>query len=603
MSTAGETRTEKTNIGRGLSAIWARLADFRKNVNWLIALGLISAVANGVVPYVTGRFFDALIGLSRGETGTGTGIGALGWPLWAAFLAVWAIVQLVANNIDWLKDRINRRVETNVWFGIQTHGFSHLFRLPVSYHKNAHINGELQKISMASWRVSVIVTQISNVAPQLLSIMIGLALAASINIALSGVMVVGVLLYVAILVRVLKPIAKHDEDTHHQWNVAWDDSAAAVHQIESVKQSAAETYEIEKARSALMDRVLKLWLRTENSWSTIEFSQRTIVFFTQLIIFALSVRFVATGAITVGELVALNGYSLMFFGPFASLGHSWKNIQNGITAAAQVQDIFDTKTEEYKPKGAVSLGRLKGAVAFRNVRFKYAPDQPEILKGIDLDIKPGQVIALVGESGVGKSTSIQLISGYYFPNEGSVEIDGIDTRKLDLTELRSQISVVPQEVALFNDTLRTNIKYGSFGASDEDVQRVAKEAHMEAFIDSLPQRFDTIVGERGVKLSVGQKQRVAIARAMLRNPAILVLDEPTSALDAETERYITESLEKLMKGRTTFIIAHRLSTVRKADKILVFQKGQIVEQGTHNELVQKTEGVYRKLYEYQIGFH
>jgi subfamily B ATP-binding cassette protein MsbA len=220
-----------------------------------------------------------------------------------------------------------------------------------------------------------------------------------------------------------------------------------------------------------------------------------------------------------------------------------------------------------------------------------------------LEIKPGQVIALVGESGVGKSTTISLISGYYFPTQGSVHIDGIDTRKLDLTSLRQQIGVVPQEVALFNDTLMANIRYGTFGASEADVLRAAKEAHMEDFISALPHKYETIVGERGIKLSVGQKQRVAIARAILRNPSILILDEPTSALDAQTEQIVTGALEKLMHGKTTFIIAHRLSTVRKADMVLVFQKGKIVEKGTHNELVAKEGGVYRRLYDYQIGLH
>jgi ABC-type multidrug transport system fused ATPase/permease subunit len=182
-----------------------------------------------------------------------------------------------------------------------------------------------------------------------------------------------------------------------------------------------------------------------------------------------------------------------------------------------------------------------------------------------------------------------------------VLIDGIDTRTLELTNLRKNIAIVPQEVALFNDTIKANIRYGSFDATDDEVIRVAKEAHMDDFIKTLPEKYDVVVGERGIKLSVGQKQRVAIARAILRNPAILILDEPTSALDAKTEKIITEALEKLMKGRTTFIIAHRLSTVRKADKIFVFDKGGIVEEGSHEELLKRKGGIYRRLYEYQIG--
>lgn len=204
---------------------------------------------------------------------------------------------------------------------------------------------------------------------------------------------------------------------------------------------------------------------------------------------------------------------------------------------------------------------------------------------------------------MGKSTAISLISGYYFPTAGRVLVDGIDTRSLDLLTLRRRIAVVPQEVALFNDTLRTNIRYGTPEASDTQIAHAASEAHIDEFIATLPQGYDTIVGERGIKLSVGQKQRISIARAILRDPAILILDEPTSALDAKTEQVVTQALEKLMRGRTTFIIAHRLSTVRKADTILVFEKGTIVERGSHDELIARESGTYRKLYEYQIGLH
>lgn len=594
-----EGTKEKTNIGRGLRAIMRHARAFRQLLNWLVVLGLISAAANGAVPYVTGRFFDALIRVSQHDQSSVFA----GLPFWGFFILLWAVVQIVANNVDWLKDRIKRRVGNSIWFNVQVDGFIHMFRLPLSYHKNAHTNGELHKISMASWQISTIVEQIVDTGPQLLSIVIGFGLAASISLLLASIMLVGVVLYIAALAWILKPIARIDEERHRIWNQGWDDAAASVQQVESVKQAAAEQYETDRARDSLLGRAAKLSLKVENSWNNIEFAQRTIVFFTQLTIFILSVQLVTNGSITVGQLIALNGYSLMFFGPFAQLGNSWKNIQNGITAAAQVEDIFEKKVEAYRPVDAVTLGQVQGLISFKDVHFKYGPHQPEVLKGLELDIQPGQVVALVGESGVGKSTSIQLISGYYFPTSGSVEIDGVDTRRLDLTELRKQIAVVPQEVALFNDSLMTNIRYGTFDAPEEAVKRVAAEAHLEEFIAAMPEGYATLVGERGIKLSVGQKQRVAIARAMLRDPRILILDEPTSALDAETERVITDALERLMKGRTTFIIAHRLSTVRKADVILVFRKGQVVERGTHAELIAREGGVYRKLYEYQIGLH
>jgi ABC-type multidrug transport system fused ATPase/permease subunit len=253
--------------------------------------------------------------------------------------------------------------------------------------------------------------------------------------------------------------------------------------------------------------------------------------------------------------------------------------------------------------GGKTLRNASGRVAFEHVTFRYDEAQPMVLNDVNFSTEPGEVIALVGESGVGKSTLVQLISGYFFPSKGIVKVEGVDTHSLNLTSLRKQIAIVPQEVALFNDTIYANIRYGAFSASEKEIITAAQRAHAHDFIEKFPNKYKQIVGERGIKLSVGQKQRIAIARAILRDPKILILDEPTSALDAGTEKLITESLEELMQGRTTFIIAHRLSTVRKADKILVFEKGQIVEAGKHDELIQRKDGVYRKLYEYQIGLH
>lgn len=593
-----ESQKEKKEIKKGLRAIARHVRPFRGTIILLSFLGLISAIANGFVPYVTGHFFDALIGVSQHHATTFTS----GLPLWAFFLGAWTLIQLVANNTDWVLDRLHRKVETEVHFKMQVDGFVHMFRLPFSYHKNAHTNGDLQKISMASWRVSHILATMVNITPQFLSVLIGIVLSASISPLLAGVLLLGVVCYVLLLIKILLPIAAIDSRAHRSWNQGWDDAAASVQQVESVKQATAEEYEINKVHANLLTNTKNLWFRLNTSWSNVSFFQRTIVFVTQLVVFILSIALISKGDITVGELVALNGYASMFFGPFVALGSSWQIIQNGITTAAQSEDIFDEEEEVYVPKDAVTLEHMSGAVEFRDVSFKYGSEQPSVLSSISLTIQPGSVVALVGESGVGKSTLASLISGYYFPTEGSVLVDGVDTRSLNLIALRKHIAVVPQEVALFNDTIMANIRYGT-DALPVEVKHVAKEAHMEEFIHMLPDQYETLVGERGIKLSVGQKQRVAIARAMLRDPAILILDEPTSALDARTEQIITESLEKLMKGRTTFIIAHRLSTVRKADLIIVFEKGTISERGTHEELMKKEHGTYRRLYELQVGLH
>lgn len=585
----------KATFSQGVQGVWRHSKEYKSSFIVLIILGLISAIANGFVPYVTGRFFDALISLQT------TQAPILSLAPWMFFLAAWAVIQVIANANDWVMDRMRRYVDTLIHVGIQATGFKHLLRVPLAYHVNAHINGVLSKISNAGWRISAIWQNTVQIAPQLVSVVIGISLAASISLELAGVLATGVTVYVILLVYMLRPIAAADDKAHTTWNESWNRAAESINQITAVKQAAAEEYETKNVHDAFMGTIVKLWYGLERTWSNVGFYQRIIVFLTQLAVFVLSVHMIQAGTLTVGELVALNGYALMFFGPFVALGYSWQTIQNGLTSAAHLEKVFDQPEEEYQPATLLKPTTTKGEVSYSHVSFQYGKEENHVLNDIDFTAHPGETVALVGESGSGKSTILSLLSGYYFPDQGSVTVDGIDTRHWDLTELRKSIAVVPQELSLFNDTIGINIKYGSFDSNEEQVHHAAQEAHIHDFIMTLPKGYDTLVGERGVKLSVGQKQRIAIARAILRNPQILILDEPTSALDAKTEQLITQSLEKLMRDRTTFIIAHRLSTVRKADKILVVKDGKIAEQGTHDELMAKTDGVYRPLYELHIG--
>ena len=231
---------------------------------------------------------------------------------------------------------------------------------------------------------------------------------------------------------------------------------------------------------------------------------------------------------------------------------------------------------------------------FKNVCFAYKKDKGPVLTDISFEVNPGEVVALVGESGVGKSTLVSLLSRYYAPISGEIFLDGIRLNNISLKDLRKNIAVVPQEVMLFNDTIKNNIKYGKVGVADEEIFRAAQAANAHEFIEKFSKKYDQIVGERGIKLSTGQKQRVAIARALLRDPKILILDEATSALDSQSEKLVQEALARLIKGKTTFIIAHRLSTVRHADKIIVMDKGRIVQTGTHEELIRQ-DGLYKHL--------
>lgn len=584
-------------LKNGWRIIFKHLLHYRGEMILLSFFGVISALANGFVPYVTGRFFDAIIMPSTVKLFFLPQL-----PLWMIFVSIWVFVQVVANVMDWRLDVRRARFGNMLYGDYVARGFSYLLLLPVGFHKDKK-SGKIGDLigRSANWLVRIVENVIIELAPRFLSVIVGIVVVLFIKPEASVVLFAGVIIYTALLLRVAAPAASLQRQSHRAYGEAFGSAYDALYNVETVKQFTAERYEAKSFSRKFIDIAAKLSFNIDRIWSTMGFYQRMIVTLTQLAIFLLSVYAIFQGQMTLGELIALNGYAAMIFGPFVTLGYNWQTIQNGVVAVEQAERVLSAPTEQYAPPGGgVQLKNLRGAVEFRNVSFRYGTHERMVLRDVSFTVQPGEVIALVGESGVGKSTIASLISGYYFPSSGRIFIDGHDIGALNLVALRSRIAVVPQEVLLFNGTVRMNIRYGNFIASQEKVRKAAQEAHAEKFIEQFPRKYGQIVGERGVKLSVGQKQRVAIARAILRDPAILILDEPTSALDIQTEQEITASLERLMKGRTTFIIAHRLSTVRRADRILVFEKGNIVEEGAHEALLAKN-GIYSALYRLHTG--
>jgi subfamily B ATP-binding cassette protein MsbA len=285
--------------------------------------------------------------------------------------------------------------------------------------------------------------------------------------------------------------------------------------------------------------------------------------------------------------------------PVKALGENFARIQKNLVSAGLIFEMLDLEKEKLSDEPeSVVIGR--GEVEFRDVTFSYNSDVPAV-SGISFTVKPGEKIALVGPSGSGKTTLISLIPRFYEVKHGAILIDGKDIRSMGLTDLRAGIGVVPQEVVLFAGSIRDNIRYGRLRATEEEIVSAAKMANAHSFIEQLDQGYDTEIGERGIQLSGGQRQRLAIARAILRDPKILLLDEATSALDTESELMVQEALDRLMQGRTSFIIAHRLSTVYRCDRIFVLDRGVIVEQGTHVELLRNDSGLYKRLYSLQFG--
>ncbi|WP_312336708.1 ABC transporter ATP-binding protein [Anaerospora hongkongensis] len=307
---------------------------------------------------------------------------------------------------------------------------------------------------------------------------------------------------------------------------------------------------------------------------------------------------VINGNLTSGALIAFLIYVVNLSNPVKRLSKVYGNIQKSLAAAERVFEILDTEPDIKDMPGAVDLPVVEGRVTLQQVSFAYSPGQ-YALREVSLEVKPGQTVAIVGPSGAGKTTIANLLPRFYEVTEGSILVDGKDIRMVTMQSLRQQIGIVPQETVLFNGTVYDNILYGRLDATEAEVIAAAKAANAHSFIDKMPDKYQTQIGERGAKLSGGQRQRISIARAILKDPRILVLDEATSALDTESEKLVQQALDKLMIGRTSFVIAHRLSTVQRADMIVVLDKGRIVEQGTHNELL-ASGGLYSTLYQVQF---
>jgi ATP-binding cassette, subfamily B, bacterial len=377
-------------------------------------------------------------------------------------------------------------------------------------------------------------------------------------------------------------------------NATLQDNISGMKEIQVFNQQIREKNRIQKRAKKYADSILSALKLSAIFHPTIE----AISSFGTVIVVGFGGWLALKQYISVPDIVGFLLYLNLFYQPISTLARVTEELQQAVAGSDRVFEVLDTEPDIKDTEGAVDINSVKGEITFKDVNFHYIPQSP-ILQEINFTAKPGQMVALVGPTGVGKTTIISLIARFYDPVSGSIMLDGKDLRGITLGSLRNHISIVLQDVFLFNGTVADNIAYGSKSAATADIKRAAEIARADDFINELPDGYNTIIGERGVTLSGGQKQRISIARAVLRNTPILILDEATAALDVETESKIQQAIQELAGSRTIMVIAHRLSTVKRADNILVIQEGNIAESGTHDELI-KIGGIYKQLCDVQF---
>ncbi|MDD4761909.1 MAG: ABC transporter ATP-binding protein [Candidatus Pacebacteria bacterium] len=560
------------------------LSPWKKQIFIGLFLFFLSSLISSFVPFIYGTATDAIFSDSDFKK---AGI----------LIFVWIFISLFRTGLVYFGSRVRGKIfieSSN--FNVLSLYF-HSVSLPMSFHKNKKMGSLSRRISDGIFRglENFVKTILFSFFPNLFLFISASVILIFVEWRLALVLFSASLIYILIVVFYTRTITFLREKAHKAYEKAYGFCFDSLSNIHNIKITSNEKYE-EKRLKKEFDKAEKKDLDLQKIWENLSAWQGAVSDFAFVAVFAFGIFLLSKGELSAGKLIMFVGYTNLLLSPLSGLTGEYRVFKETGVFLNRAMDLFKEKSEN------LSIGEdldVLGNIEFKNVVFSYENNKKPVLDKINFKINQGEVVALVGKSGVGKTTIIDLIGGYYFPNRGEVLIDGFDTKKIKLNSLRSKIAVVPQEVSLFNDNILQNIKYANPTASEKEIIEASKASNADEFIGKFPKKYKQKVGERGIKLSTGQKQRVAIARALLRNPKILILDEATSALDSESERLVQEALSRLVKNRTTFVIAHRLSTIQNADKIIVLENGKIAEMGRHDDLMKNPSGIYRNFWELQ----
>ena len=560
-------------------------------------LALIFTIAGQFVivlaPFFLGRAIDGL-DLQLQALGLGS---LIAWGLIGLILAYGGF-RLLSIILAEGREYVFAPVGQFAQRAVATATFAHLHRLSLRYHLEKRTGGLSRVIERGIRSIDFLFRfLLFNIGPTLLQLTIaGLAFWVAYNWKFALIAVAVVLSYIGFTVVTTEWRLKFRRDMNKKDTEANAKAIDSLINYETVKYFNAEHFETQRYDRA-MEGYAKAAILSRTSLATVNIGQSFLMNLGMVALVLLAAQSVLDGGMTTGDIFTITMVMAQVYRPLNILGFAYREIKQALTDMEKMFSLLDIAPEIKDRPSARDITGVKGAIAFENVAFRYEANRP-ILGGVSFDIKPGQTLAVVGPTGAGKSTLSRILFRFYDIESGRVSIDGQNMEDITQDSLRRAIGIVPQDTVLFNDTIGYNIAYARPGASQDEIERAAKAAQVHEFIASLPKGYDTMVGERGLKLSGGEKQRVAIARTLLKDPAILILDEATSALDSVTEREIQAALDNAARDRTTLIIAHRLSTIVKADKIIVMEKGLIKEQGTHSALL-KEKGLYAKLWKQQ----